>query len=94
MEEYVSNLGIGKIVTKNEYCSHYIDDFKLVNNKIYIRTHASDSTKPHSLLTVSLTDEYFYHKGRTFFTEDGAKKYFTLAIGEEWAGGGVFDDFC
>lgn len=27
LEEYVSNLGKGKIVTKNEYGSHFVDDF-------------------------------------------------------------------
>jgi hypothetical protein len=30
----------------------------------------------------------------SFFDENGAKKYFTLAQGKEWTGGDVFDDYC
>lgn len=28
------------------------------------------------------------------FTDKGAEKHYTRAIGEEWTGGNVFDDFC
>lgn len=45
-------------------------------------------------MTVSFVDGFFCHEGTTFFEEEGAKKYFTLAIGEEWTGGDVFDDYC
>jgi len=94
LEEYVSNLGKGKIVTKNEYGSHFVDDFKLVNDKLYIRTHTSDGMKPYSLITVTIDDGFFCHEGSTFFNEDGSQKYFTLAIGKEWTGGDVYDNFC
>lgn len=94
LEEYVSNLSIGKIVTKNEYGCHFVDDYKLVNDKLYIRTHTVDGIKPYSLITVTLDKGFFCHEGTTFFHEDGSQKYFTLAIGEEWTGGDVFDDFC
>lgn len=94
LEEYVSNLGKGKIVTKNEYGSHFVDDFKLVNDKLYIGTHTSDGIKPYSLITVTIDNGFFCHEGTTFFNEDGSQKYFTLAIGEEWTGGDVFDDYC
>ncbi|MCI9607152.1 MAG: HNH endonuclease [Muribaculaceae bacterium] len=94
LEEYVSNLGKGKIVTKNEYGCHLVDDFKLVKDKLYIRTHASEGVKPHTLITITLDNGFFFHKGKTFFSEDGSKKYFTLAIGEDWTGRDVFDDYC
>lgn len=29
-----------------------------------------------------------------YFKDDGANKYFTLALGEEVTGGDVFNDFC
>lgn len=94
LEEYVSNLSVGKIVTKNEYGCHFVDDYKLVNDKLYIRTHTADGIKPYSLITVTLDKGFFCHEGTTFFHEDGSQKYFTLAIGKEWTGGDVFDDFC
>ena len=94
LEQYAANLEVGKIVSKNEYGKHFIDDFKLVDNKLFIRTHTEDGLKPFSLMTVSFVDGFFCHEGTTFFEEEGAKKYFTLAIGEEWTGGDVFDDYC
>lgn len=94
LEEYVSNLDKGKIVTKNEYGCHFVDDYKLVNDRLAIRTHTADGIKPYSLITVTLDDGFFCHEGTTFFNEDGSQKYFTLAIGEEWTGGDVFDDYC
>lgn len=51
LEEYVSNLGKGKIITKNKYGCHFVDDYKLVNDKLYIRTHTADGIKPYSLIT-------------------------------------------
>lgn len=38
---------------------------------------------------------YFINKSiRLFFTEEGAKKYFTISLGKKWAGGDVFEDYC
>ena len=45
-------------------------------------------------MTLDLDKGFFCHEGTTFFHEDGSQKYFTLAIGEEWTGGDVFDDYC
>lgn len=94
LDNYASNLSKGKIVSKNEYGSHLVEEYKLVKDKLYIRTHTSDGIKPYSLITVSMNDGFFYHHGTTFFNEDGSKKSFTLAIGEEWTGGDVFDEYC
>ena len=33
-------------------------------------------------------------EGHTFFKEDGGRKNFTIAMGREWTGGDVFDDYC
>lgn len=30
----------------------------------------------------------------SFFQEDGLEKYYTIALGQEWKGGNVFDDYC
>ncbi len=97
LDQYVANLEVGKIVTKNEYCEHVIDDFRLVGDSLYIRTHAlnsSDQIKPYSLIRVILENGFFCHEGTLFFEKKGAQKYFKKAIGEKWTGGYVFDDYC
>lgn len=37
----------------------------------------------------------FVHKSlHMHFSEERARKYFTIACGQEWTGGDVFDDYC
>ena len=46
------------------------------------------------LCTITYQDGHFIHENQhSFFEEIGAEKYFTLALGREWTGGDVFDDF-
>ena len=37
---------------------------------------------------------YIHESMRTFFSEEGAEKYYTLSLGKEWTGGDVLEDFC
>ena len=53
-----------------------------------------DSVKPYGIMTITMEDGWFIHKGRGYSDEEGQTKYFTIAKGEEWTGGDVFDDFC
>lgn len=95
LEAYISKLEVGKIVTKNIYSDHRIDEFQNYRDKLFIRTHTeSDSIKPYSLITVFIENGFFIHETNTFFEEAGAVKAFTLATGKEWIGGEVFDDYC
>lgn len=49
----------------------------------------------YALSEVTYENGYFIHKSiRTFFTEDGANKYYTYSLGKEWNGGDVMEDFC
>ena len=36
----------------------------------------------------------FLYEPRSFFAYDGLEKYMTIAKGEKWTGGEVFDDYC
>lgn len=48
-----------------------------------------------ALTVITFADGYFFHKSiRTFFTEKGAQKYFSLSLGREWTGGDVLEDHC
>lgn len=47
------------------------------------------------LCTITYQNGHFIHENQySYFGEIGAEKYFTLALGREWTGGDVFDDFC
>lgn len=37
---------------------------------------------------------YIHESIRTFFSEEGDEKYYTLSLGKEWTGGDVMEDFC
>lgn len=94
LETYSKVLKKVAIVTKNEYSTHYIDDFALKGNSLLIRTHADDGIKKFSLITVSFEGDKYIHEGQTFFEEQGARKAFTLAQGLEWDGEDGIDDYC
>lgn len=94
LETYSKMLKKGAIVTKNEYATHYIDDFALKGDSLIIRTHADDGIKKFSLITVSFEGDKFIHEGQTFFEEQGAQKVFTLAQDLEWDGEDGIDDYC
>lgn len=53
-----------------------------------------DSVKPYGVMTITMADGWFIHEGRGYSDEEGQTKYFTIAMGEEWTGGDVFDDLC
>ena len=51
--------------------------------------------KSWALCKITQQDGYYVHENEgSFFHEDGGLKYFTLAMGQEWTGGEVFDDLC
>ena len=63
-------------------------------NHLAVLTEISGVTN-YALSEVRFENGFFIHKSiRTFFTEDGANKYFTLSLGKEWDGGDVMEDYC
>ena len=54
----------------------------------------NDSVKPYGVMAITMEDGWFIHEGRGYSDEEGQAKYFTIATGEEWTGGDVFDDLC
>ena len=95
--EYQSRLTKGSIFCHNQYQDSLVLDTALVDNNstLYVMCKSSDdgAIKPWSLAIVKFKDGMYYHESfSTFFQEDGALKYFTLAQGKEWNGGEVLDD--
>ena len=92
---YLNNLKKGAVITKNQYATHFIDDFALCkNDSLVISTHADDGIKKFSMITVTFEDGKYVHEGTTFFGEQGAQKALTLAQGLEWNGEDGIDDYC
>lgn len=52
------------------------------------------SSKLDNVWTFGTKDRYIHKNIRTFFTEDGAMKYYTLTLGQEWTMGDVMEDYC
>lgn len=96
--EYLSNLKVNSIFCKNPLYSSLVLDSAITDGgeSLWVMTRSGgDSVKPWALAKIYFKDNVFYHENkRSFFDENGAKKYFTLAQGKEWTGGDVFDDFC
>lgn len=92
---YLNNLEKGTIVTRNQYATHFIDDFALCSdNRLVISTHTDVGMKKFSMITITYEDGKYIHEGTTFFEEQGAQKAFCLAQGLEWKGGIGIDDYC
>ena len=92
---YLNNLKKGAVITKNQYATHFIDDFASCNdNRLVIITHADDGIKKFSMITITFEDGKYVHEGTTFFEEQGAQKALTLAQGLKWEGEDGIDDYC
>lgn len=96
LAEYASKLKKGEAFCRNEIYSSIIYDYALTDNgnALWVMTHG-ENVKPWALARVAYKDGVFVHFNEgSYFEEDGARKYFTLAQGLEWTGGDVFDDYC
>ena len=98
IEDYLKNLQIGKIFCKNKYNESKIIKYSLSEDKnsIVIQTHCiKNSIKGWYIAKITFENNLFVHTVyRSCFSENGAEKYYTIALGKEWIGGDVFDDFC
>lgn len=95
--EYQSRLIKGSIFCHNQYQDSLVLETVLVDNDstLFVMCKSSDkgAVKPWALSMVTYKDGVFYHENNgTFFKEDGAQKFFTLAQGKKWTGGIVFDE--
>lgn len=98
LEEYKERLKPTVIFSKNIYTSSLVVDSALVKegNELWVMCQFADyAIKPWTLTKITFENGVFVHQSKgSFFHEDGAQKYFTLAQGKEWTGGDVFDDYC
>ena len=97
LQEYLTNLIEGETFCQNPiYHSEVIKaELSLDKNHIAVVTTTSSEVTSFALTEIRYNNENFIHESiRTFFTEEGVEKYYTLSLGKEWTGGDVFEDFC
>ena len=95
--EYASNIEKGKPFFSHTYRTYIADEFALSEDGKTLAVKCSDpkAVKSNTLITVTYhSKKWFVHKCDRFFSDDGMKKYYTLALGKEWTGGDVIDDYC
>ncbi len=97
LQTYLCNLVRGELFIRNRYGGGKVvdADYNIREDALYVLTEDISSVKPWGLTKITMERELFVHTcERTCFSKDGGLKYFTLAMGREWTGGEVFDDFC
>lgn len=96
LQEYLNRMHKGSIYSRNCFGESSLYEVAMSDDKSHLSVVAEFSgATNYALSEITFTDGYYIHKSiRTFFTEKGAQKYFTLSLGKEWTGGDVFEDFC
>lgn len=103
LKAYLDNLVKGKVFTRTQYGDGGVVldcGINEADKALYVLTYKADDEetgfgKPWALCKITLQEGFYVHENKgTFFKEDGGQKYYTLAMGQEWTGGSVFDDGC
>ena len=99
LQDYLTNLKDDAVFCKNDVYESIVFKAEISDDG---KTLAVICTSEHVkggdgfvLTTITYENGHFIHENQgSFFEEIGAEKYFTLALGREWSGGDVFDDYC
>ncbi len=96
LKSYFEAIVIGEEIAIGKGYSFFVTEKAMNMDKtaICLKTLSESGVKQFGVMTITMEDGWFIHEGRSYFQEDGQEKYFTLAMGKEWTGGDVFDDFC
>lgn len=96
LQDYLDNLSKGVIYCRNQYGDSpvYAAAISEDGSHLAVVTEIPGVTN-YALSEETFEDGVFIHKSiRTFFTEEGAQKYFAESLGREWTGGDVMEDYC
>lgn len=96
LQDYLARLPKGAIYTRNRWGESPVYDAAISEDGSHLAVLTEISGVTHYALSeVTFENGFFVHKSiRTFFTEEGAQKYFTESRGLEWTGGDVMEDYC
>ncbi len=96
LQDYLANLPKSAIYTRDRWGESPVYDAAISEDGTHLAiVREISGVTNYALSEVYFQDGFFVHKSiRTFFTEEGAQKYFTESRGLEWTGGDVMEDFC
>jgi hypothetical protein len=96
LQDYLAHLPKGAIYTRNRWGESPVYEAAMSEDGSHLAVVTEISGVTHFALSeVTFENGFFVHKSiRTFFTEEGAQKYFTESLGREWTGGDVMEDYC
>ncbi len=102
LQDYYANLALDKIFTKNKYGKYAVLDFVMLNDgkEILVATKSCQDNGFGGAMSYGLAkiyhsgSQYLHESIRTFYSEDGVRKQFTLLQGKEWNGPDSIDDYC
>lgn len=97
LDAYLQKLVKGARFSTNKYDTGSIVEeagFNEAEGVIYVLARLIESVNPLALSKISLEDSFFVHENiRSFQSDVGGQKYFTLAMGRKWTGGDCIDDY-
>ena len=93
MKDYFNKLQKDLVFYEKRY-SNNCYQYKITEKYIAVATSSEGGIKSLFVTYIKRINDKFEYETRSFFLEDGVKKYMTLARNEEWSGGDVFDDYC
>lgn len=98
--DYFANLKQGKVFCRNSIYESVVHKAERSDDGntlavITISEHVKGITKGYALASITYQDGCYIHKNEgSFYAEEGAEKYLAIALGREWAGEDVIDDYC
>lgn len=96
LDDYLSNLHIGDSFSQNRYGKTLMVEYAKTDDALLVLSNAEnqDAVKPWCLCSITKADGFIHTNVGSFFTEQGARKQYTLEQGLEWTGGDSIDDYC
>ena len=96
LQDYLNALVEGQTFCKNQYYHSEVVKAEIASDCQHLAVITTTSGVTNFALTEIRYENGFYiHESiRTFFTGEGAEKYYTLSLGKVWTGGDVMEDFC
>lgn len=96
---YISNVTIGAIFSRNQYTSSIVEQFAISKDEntlwIMCKSGEENPIKPYALAEITYQNDVYIHNSLgTFFEKNGAEKQFTLIQGLKWSGEDTIDDYC
>lgn len=99
LQDYLRNLKNREVFCSNGVYKSFVHKAEISDdgNTLAVIT-TSEHVKGGSgyvLSVITYENGFFIHENHhSFYEEIGAEKYLTLALGREWTGGDVMDDYC